>query len=83
MEPPPLLCYTDISSKQNTQTEEYDMKSALTAAIALVVIILVQMALSFAFTYQVGELFGKTAIGALFFYCLLRVGKGERQSSAE
>ncbi|MCI8302386.1 MAG: hypothetical protein HFF68_06445 [Oscillospiraceae bacterium] len=59
------------------------MKSALTAAIALVVIILVQMALTFAFTYQVGELFGKTAIGALFFYCLLRVGKSRRQSSAE
>ena len=32
---------------------------------------------------QVGELFGKTAIGALFFYCLLRVGKSRRQSSAE
>ena len=41
------------------------------------------MALTFAFTYQVGELFGKTAIGALFFYCLLRVGKSRRQSSAE
>ena len=39
------------------------MKSALTAAIALVVIILVQMALTFAFTYQVGELFQSVAVG--------------------
>ncbi len=55
------------------------MKKLFLAAVAMVVIIAVQMTLSFAFSYRVGEIFSRVSIGALFFYFLMDLGRVVRK----
>lgn len=48
------------------------MKDMLTAAIAMAVIIMIQIILSYVFTYQVGEQFSKISWGILFYHYLFK-----------
>lgn len=55
------------------------MKKMLIAAGAMAGIIGVRMVLSLAVSEQAAELFCRMAVGSLFFYCVLRMGrKAER-----
>lgn len=54
------------------------MKKALMAAVAMVVIIVVQMVLSYGFSYHAGELFCKVSVGALFTYCLIDIVRSRK-----
>lgn len=51
------------------------MRYAMTVAAAMAAIILIQMTLTCVFTFHVGEVFSKTAMTALFFFCILRAGR--------
>lgn len=51
------------------------MKNILITVVAMIVIILVQMLLSFTFTYRVGEIFSGVAFGILFYYSIIHIGK--------
>ncbi len=44
-------------------------------------IIAVQMILSFAFSYQAGELFSKVAVSALFYWSVLRLVRRRTERS--
>lgn len=57
------------------------MKDLLTAAGAMAAIILLEMVLSRVFTDQAGKLFCEAALAALFFYCVGRALKREREDT--
>lgn len=48
------------------------MKEVLTAAAAFIGIIVVQIILSHVYSYQIAEVFSKTATTALFFYYVIK-----------
>lgn len=54
-----------------------------TAGLAMAVIIAVQMGLSIVFTYQVGEVFSKVAVSALFYWSVLQLVKRRKSEGAK
>ena len=54
-------------------TEGFIMKSILTAVLVMTAIIAVQMGLSYAFSFHVGETFSKTAVSILYLYAVCRM----------
>lgn len=54
------------------------MKNILTAVLAMTAIIAVQMGLTYAFSFHVGETFSKTAITALYLYAVCRMCRKRR-----
>lgn len=57
-----------------------NVKYALAAAAAMLGIIAVQMILTCVFTYHAGEVFSRTAMSALFFYTVMRLGREARRA---
>lgn len=49
------------------------MKSILTAVLAVTVIIMVQLGLTYAFSFHAGETFSKTALSFLYLYFVCRM----------
>ncbi len=49
------------------------MKSILTAVLVMTAIIAVQMGLSYAFSFHVGETFSKTAVSILYLYVVCKM----------
>ena len=54
------------------------MKYVLTTVLLLVAILAVQMGLTYAFSFHVGEVFSKTALSALYLYAVLRMFRKRR-----
>ena len=54
------------------------MKGIGTALLAMAVVIGAQTALSFVVGFQTAQLLGETAMGALFLYAVIRLGRKER-----
>lgn len=52
----------------------------ITALVAMAAIILIQMVLSFAFTYQVGKVFSEVSICILFFHYLGKSRAAKRKA---
>ncbi|NBK91201.1 hypothetical protein D5278_04260 [bacterium 1XD21-13] len=55
------------------------MKEVLKATVAMVVIIAVQMVLTYVFTYHVGEVFSKASVMALFYYYVIKYVKAVKK----
>lgn len=55
------------------------MKEVLKATVAMVVIIAVQMVLTYVFTYHVGEVFSKVSVTALFYYYVIKYVKAVKK----
>lgn len=58
-----------------------DMKYLLMGVAVMLVIIAVQLILSCLSTCHVGEVFSRTALDALFFYSLIRMGQRRRRTA--
>ena len=59
------------------------MKEVLKATVAMVVIIAVQMVLTYVFTYHVGEVFSKASVMALFYYYVIKYVKAVKKHKSE
>ena len=54
------------------------MKGIGIALLAVAVVVAVQIALSFVVGFQTAELIGETAMGALFIYAVIQMGRKRR-----
>lgn len=57
------------------------MKYLLTTILTMAAIIAAQMGLTYVFDFHTGELFGKAAMTALFWYHILRSFRGKREAA--
>ncbi len=58
------------------------LKGAVIATIAMTVIIMVQMALTYVFSFHIGEVFSKVAVSVLFYYCIIRLVQKSKSAAA-
>lgn len=76
---------TAVPGEREIQMEEFTMKKnnvkyTLAAAAAVLAIIAVQMILTCVFTCRAEEIFSRTAMSALFFYSVMRLGRETRRA---
>ena len=73
---------SDILISENNKAKrkgDIKMKKILIPAGAMLVIIAVQMVLTYVFTYHVGEVFSKASVMALFYYYVIKYVKAVKK----
>ena len=83
MEDGSVIWYYNIRSQNKERKGVNKMKKLLMAAVVMVVIIAVQIVLSYVFSYRVAEIFSGFSVGALFYYSLFTLTDRRKKAKAE
>lgn len=84
MEDGSVIWYYNIRSQNKKERKGVNkMKKLLMAAVVMVVIIAVQIVLSYVFSYRVAEIFSGFSVGALFYYSLFTLTDRRKKAKAE